>query len=56
MLRRERGLEFLDDENLPLLPEWRDDMRQLDIMRGQIMTPDEARLEGEREAGESSPQ
>ncbi|MFV8818216.1 type II secretion system secretin GspD [Haliea sp. E17] len=41
LLRRQRGLQFLDDGNLPLLPEWRDDMRQLDLMRGGEMTPDE---------------
>ena len=28
-LRREQGLEFLDDENLPLLPEWESQIKQL---------------------------
>ena len=32
-LRRQRGLMFLDDDNLPLLPEWESQMRQLDAIR-----------------------
>ena len=28
-LRRERGLMFLDDENLPILPEWEEQIQQL---------------------------
>ena len=28
-----RGLMFLDDDNLPLLPEWESQMRQLDAIR-----------------------
>ncbi len=55
LLRRERGLQFLDDDNLPLLPEWRDDMRQLDLMQGAEVTPDEA-AGGETQAGGSSSQ
>ena len=29
VLRRERGLMFLDDENLPILPEWEAQIKQL---------------------------
>lgn len=29
-LRRERGLMFLDDDNLPMLPEWEEQKKQLD--------------------------
>ena len=33
LLRRERGLMFLDDENLPVLQEWDEQIKQLDEMR-----------------------
>ena len=33
LLRKERGLMFLDDENLPLLPEWEEQIRQLEQIR-----------------------
>ena len=29
VLRREQGLMFLDDGNLPVLPEWEDQIQQL---------------------------
>jgi len=32
-LRRERGLMFLDDENLPVLPEWEAQIQQLETMK-----------------------
>jgi general secretion pathway protein D len=32
-LRRERGLMFLDDDNLPILPEWEAQIQQLDTMK-----------------------
>ena len=32
-LRKERGLMFLDDENLPVLPEWQDQIKQLEQMQ-----------------------
>jgi general secretion pathway protein D len=32
-LRRERGLMFLDDENLPLLPEWEEQIQQLEEIK-----------------------
>jgi general secretion pathway protein D len=32
-LRRERGLTFLGDENLPLLPEWDDQIKQLEEIK-----------------------
>jgi len=31
--RREQGLMFLDDENLPILPEWEDELRELEAIR-----------------------
>ncbi|MDO8862204.1 type II secretion system secretin GspD [Haliea sp. E1-2-M8] len=33
VLRRERGLMFLDDEYVPVLPEWEDEIRQLEQIR-----------------------
>jgi general secretion pathway protein D len=33
-LRRERGLMFLDDDNLPILPEWEAQIQQLDTIKG----------------------
>lgn len=33
LLRRERGLMFLDDENVPVLPEWEEQIRQLEDIR-----------------------
>lgn len=33
VLRRERGLMFLDDENVPVLPEWDEQIRQLEQIR-----------------------
>ncbi len=33
LLRRERGLMFLDDENIPVLQEWDEQIRQLDELR-----------------------
>jgi len=33
---REQGLEFFDDENVPLLPEWEEQLRQLE----QVQSPD----------------
>jgi len=38
MLRKERGLMFLDDENIPVLPEWEEQIRQLE----QIQETDDA--------------
>jgi general secretion pathway protein D len=32
-LRRERGLMFLDDDNLPILPEWEAQIHQLDTIK-----------------------
>ena len=32
-LRRERGLTYLDDSNLPVMSEWEDDLKQLDTIR-----------------------
>ncbi|RLA44806.1 MAG: type II secretion system protein GspD, partial [Gammaproteobacteria bacterium] len=32
-LRRERGLMFLDDDNLPILPEWEAQIQQLDTIK-----------------------
>nr|WP_240725119.1 type II secretion system secretin GspD [Haliea sp. SAOS-164] len=31
----ERGLPFLDDKNLPLLPEWQDDIRELEAIKAE---------------------
>ncbi len=33
LLRRERGLQFLDDGNLPVLPEWEDQVQQLEEIK-----------------------
>ncbi len=33
LLRRERGLMFIDDENLPVLQEWDEQIKQLDELR-----------------------
>ncbi|MEH6593352.1 MAG: type II secretion system secretin GspD [Halioglobus sp.] len=33
LLRKERGLMFLDDENLPLIPEWEQQIQQLEEIR-----------------------
>ncbi len=35
VLRRERGLMFLEDDNLPVLPEWEDQIKQLDALEQQ---------------------
>jgi len=45
LLRREQGLMFLDDENTPLLPEWDEQIRQLEDIReadAESEIPDEA--------------
>ena len=34
-LRRERGLMFLDDETLPLLPEWEEQIQQLEEIKSE---------------------
>jgi general secretion pathway protein D len=34
MLRREQGLEFFGDDKLPVLPEWQEQLEQLDQIRG----------------------
>tara|TARA_R110002110_G_scaffold91264_2_gene237551 strand:- start:171936 stop:173912 length:1977 start_codon:yes stop_codon:yes gene_type:complete len=39
-LRRERGLMFLDDDNLPLLPEWEAQIQELEGMK--VVTPAES--------------
>ena len=33
--QREQGVDFIDDESLPLLPEWEEQLRQLDDLRKQ---------------------
>lgn len=33
LLRRERGLMFLEDDNVPVLPEWEEEIRQLEQIR-----------------------
>ena len=33
LLRRERGLMFLDDDRVPVLPEWEEEIRQLEQIR-----------------------
>ena len=35
VLRRERGLLFLDDDQIPLLPEWEEQLKQLDQIKAQ---------------------
>jgi general secretion pathway protein D len=34
-LRRERGLLYLDDDQVPLLPEWEEELKQLDQIKAQ---------------------
>lgn len=34
LLRREQGLMFLDDGNLPMLPEWEEQIKQLETIQG----------------------
>jgi general secretion pathway protein D len=40
-LRKARGLMFLDDENLPILPEWENQIEQLDEIKEADETPAE---------------
>ncbi len=47
LVRRERGLMFLDDENMPLLPEWDQQIQQLEEIRD-----DEANAENSQEASD----
>ncbi len=35
LARKERGLKFLDDSNLPILPEWKDDIRELEKIKAE---------------------
>ncbi len=42
MLRRERGLMFLDDDSVPILPKWEEQIRQLDSMRSEETATGEA--------------
>ena len=35
VLRRERGLMYLDDDQVPLLPEWEEQLKQLDQIKAQ---------------------
>jgi general secretion pathway protein D len=41
-LRRERGLMFLDDDNVPVLPEWEEQIQQLEQMQVEDNAPAEA--------------
>ena len=41
-LRRERGLMFLDDDNVPVLPEWEEQIEQLEQMQAEDSAPAEA--------------
>ena len=34
-IRRERGLMFLDDDNIPVLPEWEEQIQQLEQMQAE---------------------
>ncbi len=34
LLRQEEGLEFFDDSNVPVLPEWEEQIKQLDLLQG----------------------
>ncbi|MFO7549841.1 MAG: type II secretion system secretin GspD [Haliea sp.] len=38
LLRRERGLMFLDDDNVPVLPEWEEQIRQLEDIRDEAQS------------------
>lgn len=38
LLRRERGLMFLDDDNVPVLPEWEQQIRQLENIRDEVQS------------------
>ena len=41
-LRRERGLMFLDDDSIPVLPEWEEQIQQLEQIRTEDSAPAEA--------------
>jgi general secretion pathway protein D len=41
-LRRDRGLMFLGDENVPVLPEWEEQIQQLEQMKAEDSAPAEA--------------
>jgi general secretion pathway protein D len=45
-LRRERGLMFLDDENLPLLPEWEEQIQQLEEIKAEDVGAKATEAEG----------
>jgi general secretion pathway protein D len=38
MLRKQQGLMYLGDDNIPLLPEWEDQLRQLEEIKADQMT------------------
>ena len=38
-IRRERGLMFLDDNNIPVLPEWEEQIKQLEQMQAEDAAP-----------------
>ncbi|MEQ8803408.1 MAG: type II secretion system protein GspD, partial [Haliea sp.] len=38
LLRRERGLMFLEDDNVPVLPEWEEQIRQLEDIRDEAQS------------------
>jgi general secretion pathway protein D len=40
--RRDSGVEFLDEDQIPLLPEWEEDLRQLEEIRTQPASAGEA--------------
>ena len=46
-LQRERGLKFLDDEKLPVLPEWEEQIQQLEQIQAEDAEAAPAEVEGD---------
>ena len=47
LLRKERGLMFLDDENIPLIPEWESQIQQLEEIRDEDQARETSQAPGE---------
>lgn len=40
-LRRERGLMFFGDDQVPVLPDWAEQIKQLEVIREEVRTPEQ---------------
>ncbi len=54
-LRKERGLTYLDDANLPLMPEWEEQLKQLDTLQQSNAVSHGVATPGEASPGAASP-